>query len=255
MLLFLYLCIRIEDFDPLRGHEQVNLSSRRSLAVGALHSRRKRQEKKEAEEATHWWRAGRESLLSRAFKSKHNSCNYWALRRNFPLETSLDHKFLCKKDVTHAVAEKENEITHFFPVLRLLLSSLQGSERGTHSEKRKKKSRHRFETHTFRLDREKPGRLIHCGLSQCQIKGQKNLKGENVCVCGGGLWCCRQSHLTVAGSQRPLQQTLSKVSSSSMWHAAPWRQKRELMCFRPAPHHSSGSPNVGLCHQELLCLI
>lgn len=39
-IIILYLSVCIEDFDPLCGHEQINLSSGRSLAVGALHSRR-----------------------------------------------------------------------------------------------------------------------------------------------------------------------------------------------------------------------
>ncbi len=34
------LSVCIEDFDPLGGHEQINLSSGRSLPVGALHGRR-----------------------------------------------------------------------------------------------------------------------------------------------------------------------------------------------------------------------
>lgn len=40
MLSLLYLSVCIEDFDPLRGHEQINLSSGNSLPVGALRSRR-----------------------------------------------------------------------------------------------------------------------------------------------------------------------------------------------------------------------
>lgn len=35
----LYLSVCIEDFDPLRGHEQINLSCGRSLTVGALHNK------------------------------------------------------------------------------------------------------------------------------------------------------------------------------------------------------------------------
>lgn len=47
MLSCLYLSVCIEDFDPLRGHEQVDLSSGRSVPVRALHGKRnKRTEQK-----------------------------------------------------------------------------------------------------------------------------------------------------------------------------------------------------------------
>lgn len=46
----LYLGVCIEDFDPLRGHKQIDLSSRRSFPVRALRSRREttRKEQREA---------------------------------------------------------------------------------------------------------------------------------------------------------------------------------------------------------------
>lgn len=40
--LFSYLSVCIEDFDPLRGHEEVDLSRGRSLPVGALRSQTKK---------------------------------------------------------------------------------------------------------------------------------------------------------------------------------------------------------------------
>lgn len=44
-----YLSVCIEDFDPLCGHEQIDLSRGRSLAVGALHSRRENNKKQRRE--------------------------------------------------------------------------------------------------------------------------------------------------------------------------------------------------------------
>lgn len=40
VLILPYLRVCIEDFDPLRGHEQVHLGGGRGLGVGALRERR-----------------------------------------------------------------------------------------------------------------------------------------------------------------------------------------------------------------------
>lgn len=66
MLSLLYLSVCIEDFDPLCGHEQIDLSSGRSLSVGALHSRREtsRKEVKQRKQQVREW-----VRLSRAIKS------------------------------------------------------------------------------------------------------------------------------------------------------------------------------------------